>query len=430
MSFISRAWSRLGHQALLRPRTFANPNFIRIPPHEKVEEETLPDYLSARYYPVRIGEVFVDRYQVVGKLGFGASSTVWLAHDLRYFEPCVPAIRRTNPYSEYSQHRHVALKVFIRSQALGDCVENEIAMFKRMEQRASSHPGRSAVRTLLDSFRVHGPEGEHLVLAHPPLWQSVEGAIRRSSPRRLPASGLRFVLKDIFLALEYLHDECQIIHTDIKADNIMFGITDFSVFNDFEEQEMNDPCPRKELEGRIIYTSRKIKSPGQIGPPVLCDFGSAVFGGGENLECVQPNVYRAPEVILRAPWDHKIDIWNVGCMAWDLYEGNQLFHGIDPEHQAYRRRAHLAEIIALLGLPPKDLLARGRLARKFFSDEGEFAAGIELPAPKSLEGMEEHLTGDEKRRFLTFMQKMLQWAPEQRSTAGELFQDAWLQEQA
>jgi serine/threonine-protein kinase SRPK3 len=185
-----------------------------------------------------------------------------------------------------------------------------------MEQRASNHPGRSAVRTLLDSFRVNGPDGEHLVLAHPPLARSVGGAILRSSPRRLPASGLRFVLKDLFLALEYLHDECQIIHTDIKADNIMFGITDPSLFADFEEEEMQHPCPRKEVDkGRTIYTSRAIKSSGEIGPPVLCDFSSAVFGDAEHLECVQPNIYRAPEVTLSAPWDYKIDIWNVGCMV-------------------------------------------------------------------------------------------------------------------
>ncbi|KAI0099620.1 kinase domain protein [Nemania sp. FL0031] len=408
MSFISWAWSRLGHRAPLRPRIFANPNFIRISPNDKVEEETLPDYLPARYYPVRIGEVFVDRYQVVGKLGYGAYSTVWLARDL-------------------SQRCHVALKVFIRSQALGDHVDNEIAMYKRIDQRASSHPGRSAVRTLLDSFQVVGPEGDHLVLAHPPLWRSIEAAISRTSPRRLPAFGLRYVLKDLFLALEYLHDECQIIHTDIKADNIMFGIADFSVLADFEEEEMHNPCARKEIEGRTIYTSRAIKSPGIIGPPVLCDFGSAVFGDRQNLECVQPDIYRAPEVTLEASWDYKIDIWNVGCMVWDIYEGNHLFYGIDPEHDAYRRRAHLAEIIALLGPPPKDLLARGNLASKFFSDEGEFTAGIDLPTSASLEEIEKHLAGDEKRQFLEFMRKMLQWAPERRSTAGELFYDAWLQ---
>ncbi len=66
----------------------------------------------------------------------------------------------------------------------------------------------------------------------------------------------------------------------------MFGISDLSVLTDFEEEEMNDPCARKQVEGRIIYTSRAMKSRGTVGPPVLCDFGSAVFGDAENLECV------------------------------------------------------------------------------------------------------------------------------------------------
>lgn len=65
------------------PRVFSNQNFERISAHKRVEEETFPDYLAARYYPVRIGEVFTSRYQVVGKLGYGAFSTVWLARDLR-----------------------------------------------------------------------------------------------------------------------------------------------------------------------------------------------------------------------------------------------------------------------------------------------------------------------------------------------------------
>lgn len=98
----------------------------------------------------------------------------------------------------------------------------------------------------------------------------------------------------------------------------MFGITDLSILADFEEEEISNPCPRKEIDGRTIYTSRALKSPGEIGPPVLCDFGSAVFGEEEHLECVQPNVYRSPEVTLRAPWDYKIDIWNTGCMVCDL----------------------------------------------------------------------------------------------------------------
>ncbi|KAI0532658.1 hypothetical protein GGR58DRAFT_159396 [Xylaria digitata] len=126
------------------PARLQTPVLLESPKTEELERNiTFPGYLAARYYPVWIGEVFANRYQVVGKLGFGAHSTVWLARDL-------------------NQNGHVALKVFVYSQALGDHVNNGIAMYKRMEQCASSHPGRGAVRTLLYSFRVTGPDGERL----------------------------------------------------------------------------------------------------------------------------------------------------------------------------------------------------------------------------------------------------------------------------
>lgn len=186
---------------------------------------------------------------------------------------------------------------------------------------------------------------------------------------------------------------------DIKADNIMFGIADDSVFSDFEENELRDPCPRKELDGRTIYVSRKLGMPKKLGAPVLCDFGSAVLGDEMHSEDIQPDIYRAPEVILEVPWTYRVDIWNVGCMVrrpiigvqrflkltsqiWDIFEGESLFTGQDPEFQTYRSRAHLAEMICLLGPPPPTLLARGNMTRKFFSKEGKptavllFKAGI------------------------------------------------------
>ena len=33
------------------------------------------------YYPIYIGEILVDRYTIIHKLGHGISSTVWLARD-------------------------------------------------------------------------------------------------------------------------------------------------------------------------------------------------------------------------------------------------------------------------------------------------------------------------------------------------------------
>ena len=49
-----------------------------------MEEERLPFYKLEDYYPMQIGQVLENRYQVVVKLGYGTSSTVWLSRDLMY----------------------------------------------------------------------------------------------------------------------------------------------------------------------------------------------------------------------------------------------------------------------------------------------------------------------------------------------------------
>jgi hypothetical protein len=49
---------------------------------KQIEEETLPKYNVNAFYPTRLDEVMNDRYQVVAKLGFGVTATVWLARDL------------------------------------------------------------------------------------------------------------------------------------------------------------------------------------------------------------------------------------------------------------------------------------------------------------------------------------------------------------
>lgn len=67
----------------IQPRTFPTDGFAGLPKHEKFEEERLIGYNAEKFYPVRLGEVFKSRYQVVAKLGFGMASTVWLCRDLQ-----------------------------------------------------------------------------------------------------------------------------------------------------------------------------------------------------------------------------------------------------------------------------------------------------------------------------------------------------------
>ncbi|KAL1386112.1 kinase-like domain-containing protein [Phyllosticta capitalensis] len=406
--FSSLAW---------KPLAFPDKGFIRISEDQKIEEETLPKYVASRFYPAQIGETIRDRYQIVGKLGFGAFSTVWLARDL-------------------SACQYVALKLSIHSEAMGYMLDNELKVYNSIASTSEDCLGRSAVRPLLDTFNVEGPAGQHRCLVHPPFWESVEATRYRNPILRLPKPFVAFVLKRVFEALDFLHTQCHVAHTDIKEANMLLG-ADESIFRDFEQRELDAPCPRKEVDGRIIYLTRELNIPKEIREPVLCDFGSALpLGDGvERHEDIQPNIYRAPEIILGIPWTYSVDMWNVGCVVWDAFEGGRLFTGRDPELSTYRGRAHLAEMIALLGPPPPSLLARATLRAKFFSDTGEFCAGIPIPESTPLEKRETTIAGEEEAGeeevgdrllFLRFMRKMLQWEPEKRSSARELLEDEWI----
>jgi hypothetical protein len=57
---------------------------------------------------------------------------------------------------------------------------------------------------------------------------------------------------------------------------------------------------------------------------------------------------------------------------------------------------------------------------------GKFKSGIET-VPTPLEEEEENLEGLEQALFLQFLQKMIQWRPEDRSSVKELMDDPWLQ---
>lgn len=62
--------------------------------------------------------------------------------------------------------------------------------------------------------------------------------------------------------------------------------------------------------------------------------------------------------------------------------------------------------------------------------QGKFSAGIPSPHPYPLEQRETTLQGEENNEdralFLHFMRKMLQWHPENRSSARELAEDEWI----
>ena len=50
-----------------------------------IEEEGNPGYNAKHFLPVNLGDIFHNKYKIVAKIGWGASSTVWLAQDTRVY---------------------------------------------------------------------------------------------------------------------------------------------------------------------------------------------------------------------------------------------------------------------------------------------------------------------------------------------------------
>ncbi|KAJ5359679.1 uncharacterized protein N7496_012092 [Penicillium cataractarum] len=213
---------------------------------------------------------------------------------------------------------------------------------------------------------------------------------------------------------------------DIKPDNIMQELNDNSVLDKFVQAELDKPSPRKVVDRQTIYLSRLFEPPKKFGRVLLCDFGSAVQGEEQRNHNAQPEIFRSPEVMLTADWSYPADIWNVGVMAWFLFEGDLLFTGQYPTLHRYITRAHLAEIIGLVGPPPLDLVQQGTRSSEFFDEDGNWKVDDVEIKRKRLEDLEQYLEGENKKDFLAFMRGTLQWRPEDQKNAAELLKDPWL----
>jgi serine/threonine protein kinase len=104
---------------------------------------------------------------------------------------------------------------------------------------------------------------------------------------------------------------------DINPANIMLTVADETILEDFEKAEAESPSPTKVIDDiRTIYRSRKLRLPtGDLwGQPVLCDFGEARIGDLHS-DLIQPELYRAPEVLFEMEWGRKVDIWSVAALV-------------------------------------------------------------------------------------------------------------------
>ncbi|KAI0126811.1 putative srpk [Xylariales sp. AK1849] len=157
----------------------------RGPLYEHVDDvERLDYYRPGGYHPIRIGDIFQKRYQIVHKLGYGSYSTIWLARDDQ-------------------MAKYVAIKV-----GTADHGPKELQLLSQISASTAYNGGfgSNLIFPVLDHFDVEGPNGTHSCLVTTPARCSLADAAEAADYSPFNLCVARSISAQLAMAVAHIHE--------------------------------------------------------------------------------------------------------------------------------------------------------------------------------------------------------------------------------
>lgn len=252
-----------------------------------------------------VGTNIADRYCITGEIGGGGMGRVYSAI----------------PFSDPSQT--VAIKVIERTRLDYEDVlrfQREAALMSRLR-----HPNIIAFHEL-GLYKPRGTDGAQVVSGYYIVMEVAQGHDLKDSLVKGGRKRLDFFFElglQVSAALEYTHAK-SIIHRDIKPQNIII-------------ERSNDS------EGGLLVK--------------VLDFGIArlteldLYSDNENaIDIAGTPLYMAPEnsKFLDAPIDHRVDLYSLGCVLYEVLAGRPPFTGNTREKLAREHAQAAPEPLTLI----------------------------------------------------------------------------------
>jgi serine/threonine protein kinase len=272
---------------------------------------------------------------------------------------------------DHKTQKHVAVKIIRNERRFHKQGQTEVKLldFLRAHDRSDAYN----VIHKLDHFVFRN----HLCIAFELLQGDLYGALKKTNMKGFKTPQIRELIQGVLQCLRLLRKH-RIVHCDLKPENIL----------------LRDK------------TTNGVK---------VIDFGSSCFETERVHTYIQSRYYRAPEVILNGGYGPAIDMWSLGCIVAEFFNGQPLFPG-------HSEREQLMYQMEMLGLPPHELLDRCKRTTLFFDAVGNpryttDGKGIaHMPGTKSLHAS---LGGAPDAAMINFIERCLEWDPTSRMTPSQ-----------
>ncbi|KAF2884397.1 hypothetical protein ILUMI_21776 [Ignelater luminosus] len=166
--------------------------------------ENVEDYEPGGFMPVTqwqgIGPN--NRFKIIRKLGFGTYSTVWMCKD------------EAKQDDTYYALKILKAAYFAKASAL-----REIRILNHIRTKDSSHIGQNRFVSYYGYFTKRSINGKHHCLLNEIMGKSLFDLI--GDDQALDPEGVKLIVKQILEGLNFLHTKCNIIHADLKLENIL-----------------------------------------------------------------------------------------------------------------------------------------------------------------------------------------------------------------
>ncbi|KAJ7057975.1 kinase-like protein [Mycena amicta] len=347
-------------------------------------EEPQDQYRPGGYHPLKLGEVVDSRYEVMRKLGWGEYSTVWLV-------------------KSQASETYAAMKVM--KAAVTDVPElHEFDYLRRVLSADPTHPGFRHNLHLLDQFYVHGSNGKHMCLVTELLGEGLDRYAKRFPYQQLPIKLIQTIMRQVILAVSYLHEKCNILHTDIKSNNILLVLS---------EDEILPATPTIPTEVIPDITVKLI----DLGVSCWADRVEDHF-----TDLIQSPELRAPEVCVGAGWGKSADTWSLGLLVYELATGSFLIRNtVHAESIPYIHAIYF-------GPYPRNLTKDGKYSHFFFKEDGSQLIDVEqgwIPLADKIRRLRPSVDSDTEG-LIQFVELVLRLDPGERPTLQTLLEHPWL----